>query len=59
MVSDRVFELLEGEIRVWVDQEAVHIVAGDAVHGDPAELTASMARRLAQELNGLADEIDY
>jgi hypothetical protein len=32
-------ELMEGAIRVWVEQEAIHIVAFDRPHLDPVERT--------------------
>ena len=52
------FELLDGEVRAWIDQEGIHIIAGDLQHGDPTELTANMARALATELRRLADILD-
>lgn len=57
-MSVQIFELLDGEVRVWIEQEAVHIVAGDSLHQDPTELTSEMARDLAIELQRLADVLD-
>jgi hypothetical protein len=53
------FELMDGDIRVWIEQEAVHIKAIEQISGDPVELTSAMARRLADALNRLADQADY
>jgi hypothetical protein len=50
----QVFELMEGAIRVWVEQEAIHIIAFDRPHLDPVELTSSMARQLADALTKMA-----
>lgn len=47
------FELLEGEISLWVEQESVHIKAVDP-HGDPVELTSEMCKDLARALEELA-----
>jgi hypothetical protein len=57
-MTEQTFELLDGEVRLWVDQDALHIIAGDLRHNDPAELTSKMARKLAFELERLADIID-
>lgn len=57
-MSAQVFDLLDGEVRVWIEQDSLHIVAGDPQHGDPTELTAKMARELAAELGRLADILD-
>jgi hypothetical protein len=57
-MAERTFELLDGEVRLWVDQDALHIIAGDLRHNDPVELTSKMARKLACELERLADIID-
>jgi hypothetical protein len=57
MQEPLVFELLGGEVRAWLEQETIHLVAGDILHGDPAELTPGMARRLAASLQKMADQI--
>jgi hypothetical protein len=54
--SQRVFELLDGEVRLYEQQEAIHLRAVDS-HGDPVELTASAARKLAEQLLALAEQI--
>lgn len=57
-LAEPTFELLEGDVRVWIDQDALHIIAGDLRHNDPTELTSKMARKLAAELERLADILD-
>jgi len=52
------FELMDGDTRAWIEQEAVHIKAIEQISGDPVELTSDMARRLADALNRLADQVD-
>jgi hypothetical protein len=54
----RVFELLEGAIRLWVEQDAIHIIAFDRPHLDPVELTPAMARQLADALTKMAEQLD-
>jgi hypothetical protein len=49
---------MEGAIRVWVEQEAIHIVAFDRPHLDPVELTPLMARQLADALTKMAEQLD-
>lgn len=53
----KVFQL-RNDVRIWIEQEAIHIVAFDPRYHDPVELTAGMARQLAAKLLGMADEID-
>jgi hypothetical protein len=50
------FTLSGGEIRIWVEQEAIHI---KAVSGgsDPAEITKEQALELSAALKRLADTI--
>ena len=43
--------LANGEVRVWVEQEAVHIKAVDRC-GDPVELSDGEVKRLAEALLG-------
>jgi hypothetical protein len=52
------FELMDGDVRVWIEQEAVHIRAIEQISGDPVELTSDMARQLADALDRLADQAD-
>jgi hypothetical protein len=47
---------MSNDIRVWVEQEAIHIKAVDD-HGDPVELSADEARALAQHLTRLANKV--
>jgi hypothetical protein len=52
------FELMNGAVRIWKEQGAVHIKAIDHPFNDPVELTASMARQLAQKLLLMAEEVE-
>jgi len=58
MEMNNVFEFEGGEIRVWIEQESIHLVACDKTHQDPVELSADTARELAAKLKELADWID-
>jgi hypothetical protein len=51
------FELSDGEIRLWIEQESLHLRVLD-VNGDPVELTSGEARKLAEALLSFAMEID-
>jgi hypothetical protein len=55
----QVFDFEGGDVRVWIEQQAIHLKAGDS-HSrfDPAELTAGSARELAAQLLKMADAID-
>jgi hypothetical protein len=53
-----IFELMNGAVRVWKEQGAVHIKAVDNPFNDPVELTASMARQLGQRLLLMAEEVE-
>jgi len=50
------FYLSDGEISVWVEQEAIHIKAIDK-SGDPVEITKDRALELAEALKQLAATI--
>ena len=54
----QIFELLNGDLGVWIEQEAIHLVAFDSPHKDPVELTGAMARPLAAALVEMANQID-
>ena len=54
----QVFELMDDTLRVWLEQEAIHLVAFDKPYHDPVELTESMARKLANVLREMADQLD-
>ncbi|MBV9564312.1 MAG: hypothetical protein JOY90_28305 [Bradyrhizobium sp.] len=54
----QVFDLMDGAVRVWVEQEAIHLIAVERPHLDPVELTGAMAKRLAEALNSMADQLD-
>ena len=48
------------EIRLWIEQEAIHLKAIDPMNalGDPVELTKKEAISLANELIRLSEELD-
>jgi hypothetical protein len=51
------FEMSDGEVRLWIEQESLHLRAADE-HGDPIELTKEEAVKLAEALLGFSKEID-
>ncbi len=57
MHTKDVFEFEGGEIRVWIEQEAIHLRACNK-HQDPIELSSDTARQLGDKLKELADSID-
>jgi predicted metal-dependent hydrolase len=52
------FELFGGDVRVWIEQEAIHMKAHDRRSHDPVELTETMAREVAAVLLELAARLD-
>jgi hypothetical protein len=52
------FELFDGDVCVWIEQEAIHMKAHDRRSRDPVELTETMARELAAVLLELAARLD-
>jgi hypothetical protein len=50
------YSLSDGEVTVWIEQEAIHIKAISR-GSDPAELTKEQALELAAILKRLADKI--
>jgi hypothetical protein len=59
VVHDRpVFQLLDGDVSVWIDQEEIYMKAVDRRSRDPVELTPSEARQLAAVLLEMADRLD-
>jgi hypothetical protein len=56
-IENTKFSLCDDEIRVWVEQEAIHIKAVDK-SGDPVEITKSRALELAEALKRLAATIE-
>lgn len=52
------FQLFDGGVRVWVEQEEIHMIAHDPQYHDPVELTPTMARQLAAVLLEMADRLD-
>jgi len=59
VVNDRpVFQLLDGDVSVWIDQEEIYMKAVDRRSRDPVELTPKEARELAAVLLEMADRTD-
>jgi hypothetical protein len=54
----QIFELVNGDVRLWVEQETIHLAAFDRPHCDPVELSTKMARALAAKLKEMADKLD-
>jgi hypothetical protein len=52
------FEFMDGDVKVWIEQEGIHLLACDRIHRDPVELTPQLARRLADCLNRMADQTE-
>ena len=52
------FKLFNGDVRVWFEQEAIHMIAHDPKYHNPVELTESMARELAAVLLEMAAQLD-
>ena len=52
-----VFELDDGDVSVWIDQEEIYMRAVDRGSRDPVELSPKDARQLAAALLELADRI--
>jgi hypothetical protein len=50
------FETSDGQIRLWIEQDSLHLRASDA-YGDPVELTKEEAAKLAEALLKLSKEI--
>jgi len=56
MQNETSYEFSDGEIRVWLEQETIHITAMNKA-GDPAEITKERALELANALKKLSDLI--
>lgn len=54
----KAIEFLGGDIRIWIEQEAIHIIAGDIKHFDPVEIDSDMARKIANILLNMSDQLD-
>jgi hypothetical protein len=50
------FKLYDGDVHIWIEQEAIHMVAIDRT--DPVELTGADARKIAAKLIEMADFLD-
>jgi hypothetical protein len=50
------YSLSDGEVKVWIEQDAIHLRAGDKF-GDPVEITKQQALDLAAALERLAYRI--
>ena len=55
--QSEIFALMNGDVRMWIEQEVIHLVAFDRPYHDPVELTTEMARELAAKLREMADKI--
>lgn len=54
---DQPIEISGGDIRAWIEQESVHLLAvSDS--GDPVELTRSEVIKLAKALMELSEQLD-
>lgn len=51
-----VFKLLNGDVRVWIEQEEIHMIAVD--RGAPVELTPTMAKQLVAVLLDMIAQVD-
>lgn len=52
------FELDDGEIRIWIEQQACICIKAITKSGDPVEITGDQARDLAEILLKFSDKID-
>jgi hypothetical protein len=52
MKQTEMIEIAHGDVRAWVEQEAVHLKAADQ-YGDPVELNAEELKSLIDELSRL------
>jgi hypothetical protein len=50
------FELSDGDVRFWLEQESLHLIAVDS-YGDPIELSKDEAIELGKALLKFAEEI--
>lgn len=48
------YELFDGDIVLWIEQEIIHIKAVDT-HGDPVELTPPMCKEFIEMLSDLVE----
>ena len=51
------FELSNGDVRLWLEQESLHLIAVDS-NGDPVELSKNEVIKLGETLLKFAEEID-
>jgi hypothetical protein len=56
--NDSGLEFSNGDVRVWIDQEAIHLYARDSEHNDPVELTCKEAKLLGEALIGYARRLE-
>lgn len=54
----QVYSLMDGSVRVWIDQGAIHLKAAESPHSDPVELTGEMAIQLANTLREMTADLD-
>ena len=53
----QVYNLMEGSVRAWIDQGAIHLKAAEPPHSDAVELTGEMAIQLATTLREMAADL--
>jgi hypothetical protein len=58
MNKNEIFELMDGDISVWIEQDIIFLRAVERPSGDPVELTPAEARELAEKLRQWADELE-
>ena len=52
------YRLLDGDVRIFIEQEEIHMLAFDTKSNVPVELTTDIARDIARILIELADYLD-
>ena len=57
MEGQQYFELNDGDVRVWIEQQASIHIKAVTKNVDPVELTESQARKLAHTLLRMAETL--
>ena len=55
-MNDDYVEPVEG-VRIWIDQEAIHLKAIHEPHGDPVELSEQEAEAVIAALQSMLDRL--
>ncbi len=55
--GEQLITMCNGDLRAWIEQEAIHIKATDR-HGDPVELSVAEVRLLIEQLNRLIANVE-